>query len=955
MSYLLSEPIENLVEDQPCGDIKEKKPKEDDKTPDKPLIVDVLIVGSGYGGAIAAMRLAGLKRDERDENPITVYLFERGKEYATGDFPESIGELPGHVQFLPPDRTEPVGYADALFDFRIGDPVSVLVGNGLGGGSLINANVAMEPDDDVFKDHAWPKELKENKSALASSFDAVRELLGVKDADVRDVRKFNALARLAKSLGEDCSPAPIAVTQQNVLNAVDIRQNACIGCANCVTGCNVGAKNTLPMNALPLAKSRGAKLYAGATVLSIEPAGASVWKVRFRRTATSKTVLHQEVFALHAKDVILAAGTLGSTEILLRSQEQNPQTCRFSKHLGSRFSTNGDVLAFGYAQKQEVNAVAHADFADKKELPRERCIGPTITGYLKTKAGTDGPAESDRRRRVTIEDGAIPSVLAHAFGEAVATASLMKRYVKDDLPEWFAANSGSDPLSVHPGALRHSQVLLAMGDDQEQWKLQLDRDAIRITHKDVPCTPKKQVQQDLAEKSVFRDIDRLLETAETQNGFDGGDYLPNPLWKLMPAELSQASNAPAPGGRLLSVHPLGGCAMGDDRETGVVDDYGRVFNGDPSKGKDEKYKGLYVMDGAIIPCALGVNPFLTIAALAYRNVEQVGRDLKVLPPIPGVGPVKPDVKRAVEKTLAAPASDPVPGHQVRAQFVEWMAGSLKRVPQWLTRSFAEELRDDVERLSRVDGLVIQVTITIQDVMRWLRRPDDQLNAEIRLFANRGPAEPVQEERLILLATGTGKVELLAWDRPRSWPRKAWRVFKVGVAFMIRRTSEFIENFFSGQSQGAMRVACNHTNWRELRYLFTLETKTGQEIKLKGTKKLAYALFRKDPWTALIDLPITVWSGCRSVGGALRVDVIKLTQHAPFQVIESPNTPITIAAMASAAMMLLRVLFQTHFWSFRAPDYPPLSPVRVPEREPGPVRLEDGTAIHPEVTTLPVPE
>ena len=134
MSYLLSDPIEKLIHDKPCSAF--------DKT------CEVLIIGSGYGGAIAAMRLANQSG--------SVMVFERGNEYMPGDFPESLGELPAHVQFLRPDRDVPIGNADALFDLRIGDPVSVLVGSGLGGGSLINANVAFEPDDQVLGDPAWP-------------------------------------------------------------------------------------------------------------------------------------------------------------------------------------------------------------------------------------------------------------------------------------------------------------------------------------------------------------------------------------------------------------------------------------------------------------------------------------------------------------------------------------------------------------------------------------------------------------------------------------------------------------------------------------------------------------------------------------------------------------------------------------------------------------------------------
>src|SRR5687767_8535686 len=147
MAYWLSKPVEALIEEHGEG------------TP----YCDVLVVGSGYGGSVAAMRLAGPGR--------TVILFERGREYALGDFPEDLGELPGHVRFQRPEDDAPVGNSDALFDFRLGERMSALVGNGLGGGSLINANVAIEPDDQALNRPEWPKELRtaEGRAALRKS------------------------------------------------------------------------------------------------------------------------------------------------------------------------------------------------------------------------------------------------------------------------------------------------------------------------------------------------------------------------------------------------------------------------------------------------------------------------------------------------------------------------------------------------------------------------------------------------------------------------------------------------------------------------------------------------------------------------------------------------------------------------------------------------------------------
>ncbi len=936
---VLSEPIENLIQDWACDQFDER--------------CDVLIVGSGYGGAIAAMRLAGEGR--------RVFLFERGKEYVTGDFPETIQGTPGHIQFLPKNRDLPIGSPDALFDFRLDTPVSVLVGNGLGGGSLINANVALEPEGEVFNDCAWPQPLYRNPAELQSSFQAVRALLGV--TTYKGSSKYAALQGLAASLGlqRECHLAPITVTEQsNRLNRVNILQNACIGCGNCVTGCNIGAKNTLPMNALPLARSRGASLYTGATVLSVEPDGPSDgtqgWNVRFLRTATSKTVLHKEVFTLHAQVVILAAGTLGSTEILLRSKRQD--RVQVSERLGERFSTNVDALAFGYAQEREVNAVATVDAHPPPR--RWRDIGPTITGYIRANIDSGG------RRRVTIQDGAVPSALAHLFGEVLATASVFKRNTKIRLPAWFRnpANcdrdgKSKDPLSVHPGALDHSQVLLVQGDDEAQSRLELkpcedgapdDPDYFRIRI----CKP-PDGEPPRQEPAVFDAVDRLLEQGEKKSGFDGGDYLPNPFWKVLPSELSQVSNLPPPGKNLLTVHPLGGCPMGNDVNSGVVNHYGQVFRSDGSL-----YEGLYVMDGAIMPCALSVNPFLTIAALAYRNAEKVGRDLNwKVQGIPDQGKpeISDELKQAVEATL--PNATPTPPEldsKVKGTFVEFMTGP--EVPPWLIERFGVKDERLTRNQNRKDKLVLKVEINIDNVMVWLSAPSDTLTATATLYANTGPINPVRGEKLVLLGDGTGKVTLLAWDRPCCWLQQAWRMVCAMWAFYRRRGAGYATGMLDWSKPrevikvfvGFLRVGWNHANWRQLDYDFTFQPAAGP-VELKGTKELAYSMRKRNPWTALTELPFTLGGADGTMKGLLDVDLVKLTQRAPFQASAPTDSPSIIAAMSSAGMMFLRVLFQTHFWSFGAPNYPEQR-IKT-NREPEPIRIEGSPPIEGRSIPLPV--
>src|SRR5262249_7046007 len=244
MAARLSNPIEALIDDRP---------------PDKDGVVevvdhvDVAMRGSGDGASWAAVCLAGRGRD--------VVVLERGREYAPGDFPVGLGEVPGHVRFHRADGDEPIGYPDALFDMRIGKTIDVLVGSGLGGTSLINANGAAQPEDDDFRDPAWPHEIRSNPGTVHEGFRQARKLLRVHTSALAKPAKFEALKRLAGALGATCEPAPVTVNfVEPARNGGNASQPACTRCGNCVTGCNVGAKNTLAMTALPEAKARGARL-----------------------------------------------------------------------------------------------------------------------------------------------------------------------------------------------------------------------------------------------------------------------------------------------------------------------------------------------------------------------------------------------------------------------------------------------------------------------------------------------------------------------------------------------------------------------------------------------------------------------------------------------------------------------------------------------------------------------
>jgi cholesterol oxidase len=248
---------------------------------DRIEIFDVVIVGSGYGGSVAAARLTDRLHKSSGE-PLTVCVLERGLEHPPGSFPSRFADLPGHIRINRSDTPEITGDAAGLFDLRIGEDVSVLVGNGLGGGSLINASVAEEPDREVFR--SWPGPLRDPRE-LRRYFDVAAGMLGASPAATEGLRKYREFASWAEGLGLRPQPARVAVTFRSTDdNGHGVRQDACINCGDCVTGCNFHAKNTLPMNYLARAKRNKAQIYTGVTVSHVEPTANSEWIVHYRLT-----------------------------------------------------------------------------------------------------------------------------------------------------------------------------------------------------------------------------------------------------------------------------------------------------------------------------------------------------------------------------------------------------------------------------------------------------------------------------------------------------------------------------------------------------------------------------------------------------------------------------------------------------------------------------------------------
>lgn len=928
-------------------------------------VCDVLIVGSGYGGSFAAKALARPGR--------RVCLVERGQAYPLGSFPDSIGVLPGHVRFQKGADSHGTGKADGLLDFRRYEDVAVLVANGLGGGSLINAGVAVLPDRDLFSGPYWPahyREHAEHRDALWQTMQEVQTVLEAKPfANAAELLKHQALTALGQSMGEVAEAVPITVATTDQVSPAGVAQAACTRCGNCFTGCNVGAKNTMLTHVLPDAVRAGAELVTGLTVLDILPCeGADAhagdgeppyrWRVRMVLTDQLSSTQDRRVIEVRTRTVVLSAGALGSTEILQRSS-----ALRLSPWLGGRFSTNGDVLAMGWGMRPRVNGMARADEAEQP--PAER-VGPTITGRLAPSLPVDG-----QQRRVLVEEGAVPSALTQAVVALGATLSMPHRYTRDGVQGYHArrqaAGTYSDPLSTPPDIDRHALLMLVMGPDDADGRVSFTpgqpaasgaarRDALDIRWSGDNTGPRS---------GYYKAVHDWLKKASDHGGFQGGDYLPSPLWKPLPDDFDGvAAGVDNPLG--LTVHPLGGCPMGDGPETGVVDWRGTVFRADGSQD-NRCYDGLHVLDGGMLPTAVGVNPFVTIAGLslvAARAIRQQldaednarARPATLAPALPWFPP-PPIAQASVPKPLV-PAPQPKP---VRLQFREHLQGCWQdERPAWAPAANPHWTDDE-----RTREWVVAVDVDL-DLDQWLANPSMRLEgARMRIFHNPTPHDLTIRPELTQgkpWLEGSGWVALLASD-PSDTLTDVVRRAAAFVTFAARRP---LSDFRTSKSkkkwwqkiQGLWRAAGNHAQYRTLDYAFELQPTAhgAPPVQASGQKRLAYAPFQKNLWDALvsIDLNLTPRNGQPPAVLALGVDLIDMVRRQRLQVASAPDTPAAIIGLASFAGLWLRAIFQTHFWTLRGQNYEGLQTGKPAEHGPLRPRGHQGPACHPRMIRLPVP-
>jgi len=897
-----------------------------------PQPYDVVIVGSGYGGSIAAAELAGCTHNG---NPVSVCMLERGREYLPGMFPSRFSELPTHMRFSTPMSPAPRGRRDGLFDIRIGPDIHAVLGNGLGGGSLINAGVMARANADMFD--GWPAGVSDALFADKDGYyQRAQDLVGATQPAFPKGKpaKLVALERLAANPGIQAKTATITAAPAGWKG--EISYTGCCGCGDCATGCNEDAKISLDTTLLVKAWRNGAHIFTGATVLRIERKG-DLWALHAAHTDDQLRKRQKDPAKLLARRVILAAGTYGSTEILLRSQSDS---LKFSRYLGRSFSANGDAIAVVYDRGMAVNTVGNEDVA-----AGDRNVGPTICGILDLREGNGGHV---------IEEIAIPSALRRVFEEVVTTTKTLHELSKQDKDPHRPGQPQHDPCAVDRNAIQRTSAFVMMGNDGAKGALELIGGHDKHEGDGAVCVRWPALREDPLFGQQLDALQKLLDSSKGQ-----GRVLPNPVWQLMPTDMQFLfGNRHGP---LLTVHPLGGCRMGAHVDDGVVNDCGQVFRRAPARGEAALWDDLVVLDGSIVRNALGINPALTISALALRAVEKL-RDERW-----GFARAKDAGARGIVRPRfrSPPAVQKI--EPTRVRLVERMSGNVmlagltgNAVPcrvELTMRFHPKELGDMVLPRRQADGTYGDVAMARRlDVQKgklrvfrkekwddWNRRgaPAEELDSMVEYSAKLGGTLTILDRAQTEADERTSK----AW-----W---AW-VFNRGIRDSLQALCEhwrkgtlfdratWVELGERRRSSNALASRAGEV--RELRYV--LDLKEGEQLPqsklldlsewqhhrtVSGVKRLTYES-AGNPWRQLMNMTLDSLPGKRAGKATLELDTKFLAgERVPLFEIVSQNDQVSaLADIGSFAAYFLRLLINVHVWSFRKPDSPtPREPQRLP--------------------------
>ncbi|WP_092597601.1 FAD-dependent oxidoreductase [Actinopolyspora xinjiangensis] len=510
---------------------------------------DVVVIGSGFGGSVAALRLT--------EKGYRVAVLEAGRRFADEEFPKTSWDL---RRFLWAPKLGCYG----IQRIHMLQNVLILAGAGVGGGSLVYANTLYRPMKPFFEDSQWAH-ITDWEDELAPHYDQASRMLGVV-TNPSETPSDRVIRRVADRMGvgESYHPTPVGVyfgkpgenASDPYFGGAGPERTGCTECGACMTGCRVGAKNTLMKNYLYLAEAKGAEVWPLTTVSGMHKGSDGRWRVRTERTGA---VSRGQRGTFTADQVVVAAGTWG-TQNLLHRCEQRGELPRLSRRLGELTRTNSEAIIG--AQRRSVDP------------ERDFSTGTAITSSFHPDDHTH-----------------IEPVRYGRGSNAMGLLQTLPTTGGVDKPRWrqWLRTALTRPLTT----LRLLSV--------RRWS---ERTVILLVMQSLDNSLRTRLGKGLFGR-------RKLVSRQ-------GHGAPNPTW--IPAgeranELAAEEIDGIAGGTWselfdipMTAHFIGGCPIGSDPEHGVIDPYHRAWG----------YPDLSVVDGSAITANLGVNPSLTITAQAER-------------------------------------------------------------------------------------------------------------------------------------------------------------------------------------------------------------------------------------------------------------------------------------------------------------------------------------------------
>jgi cholesterol oxidase len=518
---------------------------------------DVVVIGSGFGGSVAALRLT--------EKGYRVAVLEAGRRYRDEDFARTSWNL---RKFLWAPWLGCYGIQRVT---RLHDSL-ILSGAGVGGGSLVYANTLYEPPDAFYADKQWAH-ITDWKSELAPYYDQAKRMFGVTiypyetpaDTMIKQVAADMGVAGTFHHtpVGVVFADQPGQAVGDPYFGGAGPERASCLSCGECMTGCRHNAKNTLVKNYLYLAEKHGARIFPLTTARSVRPLAGGGYAVDTRRTNGK---LRPGLRSFTAEQVVFAAATMGTHKLLHKLKDDGVLPA-VSESLGVLTRTNSEALTGAVAANLDV------DYSQ----------GVAITSSFH-------PNEHTHVEPVRYGHGSNAMMLTN--GPLVPNSSRRRR----DFWKLLWQQRSSLFRSV-PGRLRAL--------DARHWSERTVILLVMQTHDNSITTYTK--------RSWLR-LGRRRLTSRQGHGIPNPDYIPeaHEATRRLADHMGgyPGSTLGEPFGVPMTAHFMGGACISDAPATGVIDPYQRIWG----------YPGLHVLDGAAISANLGVNPSLTITAQAERAV-----------------------------------------------------------------------------------------------------------------------------------------------------------------------------------------------------------------------------------------------------------------------------------------------------------------------------------------------